>query len=377
MTAARRLNGGVGGTSVANVLVNDTLNGAQATLSNVNLTQVSTTNAGVTLNASNGSVNVAAGTPNGNYTVTYRICDKANPTICDTATVSVPVVTVDAVNNSGSMVNGITGGQSLANVLVNDTLNGAQATLSNVNLTQVSTTNAGVTLNTSNGSVNVAAGTPNGNYTVTYRICDKANPTFCDTATVTVPVAAIDAVNDAGVVVVGLTGGQSLPNVLVNDTLNGSAALLANVNLTQVSTTNAGVTLNSSDGSVNVAPGTPNGVYTVTYQICDKLNPGICDTATVSVPVGPMNFGNLPSSYTNMNLLAAGGARHLTGTTYLGANVPSELDGTNAATFTPDATNDDGVTWTSQCYMEDRNRRIRQWWFGECDGCLPINPLLL
>jgi len=49
--------------------------------------------------------------------------------------------------------------------------------------------------------------------------------------------------------------------------------LLADVNLTQVSTTNAGVTLNTADGSVNVAAGTPAGNYTVVYQICDKLNP--------------------------------------------------------------------------------------------------------
>jgi len=49
-------------------------------------------------------VNVAAGTPAGNYTVTYQICDKLNPTICDTASVTVPVVTIDAVNNAGSTV---------------------------------------------------------------------------------------------------------------------------------------------------------------------------------------------------------------------------------------------------------------------------------
>jgi len=61
-------------------------------------------------------VNVAAGTPAGNYTVTYQICDKLNPTICDTASVTVPVVTIDAVNNAGSTVNGTAGGQSLANV---------------------------------------------------------------------------------------------------------------------------------------------------------------------------------------------------------------------------------------------------------------------
>ncbi len=102
--------------------------------------------------------------------------------------------------------------------------------------------------------------------------------------TVTIPVV-IDAVNDSGATVDGTAGGQSLANVLVNDILNGNSATLANVTLTQVSTTSPNVTLNPADGSVNVAPGTPAGNYTVTYQICDQVNPAICDTATVTVPV--------------------------------------------------------------------------------------------
>ena len=279
------VNGTTGGQSFANVLTNDTLNGSQALLSDVNLTQVSTTNPGVTLDLTTGAVNVAAGTPAGTHTLTYQICDKSNPTICDTATVTVPVVTIDAVNDTGSTVNGTTGGQSLANVLTNDALNGSQALLSDVNLTQVSTTNPGVTLDITTGAVNVAPGTPGGTHTLTYQICDKANPAICDTATVTVPVVVIDAVNDTGSTVNGLTGGQSLANVLANDALNGSQALLSDVNLTQVSTTNPGVTLNATTGAVNVAPGTPAGTHTLTYQICDKANPAICDTAAVTVPV--------------------------------------------------------------------------------------------
>ncbi|MEC4051149.1 hypothetical protein OX284_017065, partial [Flavobacterium sp. SUN046] len=67
------------------------------------------------------------------------------------------------------------------------------------------------------------------------------------------------------------------------DTLNGNPATLATVNLTQVSTTNPNVTLNTTTGSVNVTPGTPGGPYVVTYQICETLNPTNCDTATVTV----------------------------------------------------------------------------------------------
>ncbi|WP_162253732.1 hypothetical protein, partial [Lysobacter sp. Root690] len=54
-----------------------------------------------------------------------------------------------------------------------------------VTLSQVSTTNPGVTLNTTTGAVTVAAGTPAGTYTLVYRLCEVLNPTNCDDATVT------------------------------------------------------------------------------------------------------------------------------------------------------------------------------------------------
>ena len=119
------------------------------------------------------------------------------------------------------MVNGASGGVSLANVLVNDTLNGALATLLNINLTQGSTTNSNVTLDLTDGSVNVANGTPAGTYYLTYKICDKSYPLICDTATVTVPVSAapIFAMDDTGLTVNGFSGGTSVTNVLA---ANGS-----------------------------------------------------------------------------------------------------------------------------------------------------------
>jgi len=64
-----------------------------------------------------------------------------------------------------------------------------------------------------------------------------------------------------------------------------------------------------------------------------------------NVPKANANFGHLPTSgspaYAS-NLFNASGASHLTGSSFLGAVVPNELDGTNGA-FTRDAVNDDGV----------------------------------
>ncbi|WP_235567891.1 hypothetical protein, partial [Lysobacter sp. Root690] len=61
-------------------------------------------------------------------------------------------------------------------------------------------------------------------YTLTYQICELLNPTNCDDATVTVTVdaAPIVAADDTGTPVNGRTGGTAVPDVRVNDTLNGN-----------------------------------------------------------------------------------------------------------------------------------------------------------
>ncbi|RBQ01908.1 DUF7507 domain-containing protein, partial [Pedobacter miscanthi] len=280
-------NGYTGGTAVENVLVNDTYNGNPATLNEVKLTQVSTTNANVTLDITSGKVIVAANTPAGTYEVVYQIEDKLNPGQTKTATVTVTVSApaMLAVNDSGN-ANGYTGDTAVENVLINDTYNGNPATLNEVKLTQVSTTDSKVSLDVATGKVNVAPNTPAGTYEVVYQIEDKLNPGQTKTATVTVTVSApaMLAVNDSGNAN-GYTGGNAVENVLANDTYNGNPATLNEVKLTQVSTTNANVTLDPATGKLIVAPNTPAGTYKVIYQIEDKLNPGQTKTATVTIIV--------------------------------------------------------------------------------------------
>ncbi|MGE0085837.1 MAG: hypothetical protein AB7S75_15620, partial [Desulfococcaceae bacterium] len=283
------VNGLTGATTAESVLNNDTLNGAAVDPAAVTLTPGTApapAAGSISMNA-DGTITVAPNTTAGTYVYPYTVCEILNPSNCDSADLTVTVVTIDAVNDAGTAIDGTAGGTSLTSVLANDSLNGTSpVVLTDVNLTEVSSTHTGVTLDVTDGSVDVAAGTPDGNYTVTYQICDKLNSTICDTATVTVTVAAIDAVNDTGSAVNGAAGGTSLSNVLANDSLNGTSPVnLADVNLTQEASTHAGVTLDTATGAVNVAPGTPNGNYTVTYQICDKANLTICDTATVTVPV--------------------------------------------------------------------------------------------
>ena len=107
-----------------------------------------------------------------------------NPGFCPAINGDLPPMAVD---DAYTMV---AGGSSAGIVLDNDfeTYGGAQATLSNVILSQISTSNPNISLNTTDGHVLVAAGTPPGNYTLVYQICQTASPSNCDTATVTVTI---------------------------------------------------------------------------------------------------------------------------------------------------------------------------------------------
>ncbi|RZK55130.1 MAG: DUF11 domain-containing protein, partial [Pedobacter sp.] len=298
---AGSVSGIAGGVAVANVLINDTFNGGSpATLTNVNLAQVSTTNAKVTLDVLTGKINVAPGTPGGVYTLVYTIVDKLDPTKTAQATVTVTVVApmIIATNDSGT-VNGLVGGTAVANVLVNDTYNGNPATLNDVTISQVSTSNPKVTIDPTTGKVNVAPETAAGTYNVVYQIEDKLNPGSKKTATVTVTVTApaMVATNDTSAAN-GVTGGTAVTNILANDTYNGVPATLNDVTITQVSSTSPNVTIDPATGKVNVAPNTPAGTYTLVYEIEDKLNPGQKNTATITVTVASGTLAATPDTGT-------------------------------------------------------------------------------
>jgi hypothetical protein len=276
-----------GGVAVADVLANDWSAGARATTANVAISQVSSTDPGVSLDAGDGSVNVAAGTVAGTYTLSYQICDLANASSCDEATVTVVVnpYVVSAANDSG-WASPSTGGTAVANVLANDRLSGTPATIANVSLSLVSVSpaEAGIALNPGDGSVNVARGAALGTYAVVYRICDRTDPANCAqaTATITVRNYVINAVNDSARAS-SKTGSTPIASVLANDTFNGARATTATVQLSQVSPPVAGITLNPSTGAVSVAPKTSSGLYTIVYSICEIASPANCANATVTL----------------------------------------------------------------------------------------------
>ena len=294
-----------------NILTNDKLYGNGATTSNVTISEV-TPNANVKIDTATGQVKVQPNTPAGTYTVTYRICDKNISTACSNiATVKVKVTsTIDAVDDPEVSVPR-TGGT--VSILTNDTLNGNPATTSNVTITV--TNDGGLTGLTVDGTGKLVVPnntTPN-TYTVTYKICDKANLGVCDTAVVKIKVtgttSTIDAVDD-GEKTLPRTGG--IVEVLTNDTLNSSPATKDNV--TVAIDNNGGLTglTVNGDGKLVVPNNTTPNTYTVTYKICDKANPGVCDTAVVKITIvtGPVIDAvndpdvTMPRTGGNINILS-------------------------------------------------------------------------
>jgi large repetitive protein len=274
------INGLTGGDAGINVLDNDELNGVAVDPNDVTIT--STPTAELTVNA-DGTVSVTPGTPAGTYTISYTICEDLNPTNCDDAVVTVTVeeALIVANDDTAGPINGLTGGDAGINVLDNDELNGVAVDPNDVTIT--STPTAELTVN-ADGTVSVTPGTPAGTYTISYTICEDLNPTNCDDAVVTVTVeeALIVANDDTAGPINGLTGGDAGINVLDNDELNGVAVDPNDVTIT--STPTAELTVNA-DGTVSVTPGTPAGTYTISYTICEDLNPTNCDDAVVTVTV--------------------------------------------------------------------------------------------
>ncbi|WP_163410160.1 PKD domain-containing protein [Flavobacterium ajazii] len=313
------INGKTGALSALNAYSNDSLNGASLILSEITRTVVTPASPILggpvpALNTVTGNVSVPANTPAGVYTITYKICENLNPDNCDQATITVNVTGASIVANDDTIsgINGYTGSANALDVIPNDTLNGTLVTLSEINMTVVTpavSINGGAvpTLNTTTGLISIPTGTTAGNYTIVYRICEKLNPTNCDTATasITVNPPIIDAVNDAVTNVNGLLGQANAVAALANDTLNGTLVNPSEITLSvvvpAVSLGGNVPILNITTGQVNVPPGTTEGTYTIVYRICENLNSGNCDIATIKVGVGASTIVANNDEATNIN----------------------------------------------------------------------------
>ena len=271
-------------TTTGNILSNDKVGGVTATIATVDITNITSAGTGtVPVVKNNGDVEVPANTPVGEYKISYRICAKANPADCSTATVTVVVAPkLEAKPDDLGTIAGLSGGTTTATVFENDLRGTAPINPSEVNLTW-GTAPAHMATNT-NGTITVLPNTPAGTYTISYTICEKDNPTNCSTAIATVKVVTLKAVND-GVKTLPKTGGNV--DILANDIYGAPTGVtsVTTANTTLTITYNSGITglAVNPNGTLQVPASAPAGSYNVEYRICTIAAPVICDTATLTI----------------------------------------------------------------------------------------------
>lgn len=276
---------GIGSSSTSpSVLLNDILNSVAVNPSQVIFTPITSSN-GLFYNE-DGTLTPSSSLSTGTYTSEYEICELTHPNNCSIGTVTYTITQpfVNAVNDTFSNINGQTGATNFS-FLENDTLgvaNNLNPTV--VNLT-VGTLPAGFSVNVY-GLLTIPPGTPFGSYTFTYQICDLANPTNCDSATVTVIVNnIIDAVDDFYTVPTSSTP-VFLGDFTSNDTINGVVVSSSQVTILNTAF-DAGISPSgiAGDNSVILNAGTIPGTYILAYQLCEVLNSANCDFGSVTVSV--------------------------------------------------------------------------------------------
>ncbi len=289
-------NAGTGSRAIQNVASNDTINGNPVVLGsggNGTVSAVGSWPSGLTLSTSTGAISTSTALVAGTYSVQYQLCDTNVPKVCSTTTDTVTVINASVVANpdSGTADSGIAS-RPIANVAVNDTINGAQVRLGaggNGTVSQVGTWPAGIALTPSTGAVSTTVAVQPGSYTFSYQLCDRNTPAQCVTAvdTVTVFNTSISAVPESGTARVGVAS-KPILNVAANDTVNGSAAILGsggNATVAQSGTWPAGIVLTPSTGAITTAVSVPAQTYNVDYKLCDRNVPANCTTTTDTISV--------------------------------------------------------------------------------------------
>lgn len=232
----------------------------------------------------------------------------SNNSVTDTTEILAVIVATD---DSATGVYGLVGSTEVLNVFDFDSINGATVNSTNAILSLANGTNVptGLTFDMNSGAVGVNPSTPAGTYTFDYQICDSANTANCKTATVTVTVVApvIAADPDSVGSVNGAVGANDVLDVLSGDTLDGAEIAFNQIIMTVVTpatplTPGAPVpTLDVSNGLVDVPAGTPAGVYSIEYKICDAVNPTVCATNTATITVDGSPIVANDDAVTNIN----------------------------------------------------------------------------
>ncbi len=287
---------GIASRPVTNVTTNDSINGGVVTLGttgNATLTQVGSWPVGIVLTPTTGQISTKTNLAAGTYNVTYSLCDKNAPPNCSTATDTIRVINASVVANPDSgTADANVASRPIVNVAVNDSVNGAPATLGasgNAVVAQVGSWPAGISLTPSTGAIGTKVTVPAGVYTVVYSLCDHNSPAKCTTAndTVTVVNPSIKAHPESGSTTAGIAS-TPIASVVSNDTIDGAPAVLGpsgNATISQLGSWPTGISLNTASGAISTSAAVPPGVYSIPYYVCDRNLPAVCAYTTDQITV--------------------------------------------------------------------------------------------
>ena len=240
----------------------------------------------------------------GTYEYYYTIVDKTNSSNAASAKATIIVsdfVAADDVFEFGNPNNRTLTTES---VLKNDQVGDKQnpSPTDDVNLTPGTPSHPGLTMN-ADGTITIASGTPNGNYTYTYTICKKAAPSECERAIAYIKLHDSLEANDDDFSSTPVPSSHKtvVGNVLTNNvggTDKLSGAPISDPTLVELTIVNegglTGVEL-SGNGDISIPAGTPSGRYIVKYRISQVSDRNNYKEAVVTIVVSneiPLVFHN-------------------------------------------------------------------------------------
>ena len=300
---------------IGNVLNQTTINGSTPSINDVTITATPSAPGSPKkpyIDTTTGKVMIPSGVAPGDHTISYTICDKVTPAsakTCETATITVKVtrntITPEDDDFSAYKVEHpttqtvVSNGANHVNILTNDKLGSRTGLTKNeVTITQTHTSDSRVSIDTTNGEVDVQAGTPAGEYTVKYKITEKGQPTSAASVEKTVKVVVTNKlVNNNGnyggapsTTTTPADGGNVLDNVRINGATSNPSP--TDVTITVDQTAGSGIvpyleTSGADKGKIKLPQGTPSGTYTIKYTVCDTATGAAksCKQATATVVV--------------------------------------------------------------------------------------------
>ncbi len=253
-------------------------------------------------NTSNGTLVLSANgtftyTPFANFNGTdqfvYKLCDDGTPVKCDNATVILNVTAINDVpvvgNDNANTVEDLPVTIPILNndFDVDGNIDPASITVNSP------PANQGTVVVNGNGTLTYQPATNfNGNVTpFTYTVCDDGTPlpAICETATVTI---IVGSVNDQPIAQNDSNSGNEDTNISGNVKTNDSDpdGNTLTVQTTPISQPNNGTVTLSANGNYAYTPGANfNGTDNFIYEICDGQSPQLCDQATVTLTINPIN----------------------------------------------------------------------------------------